>query len=296
MAILFSKDSVLIALRSSIPDAEWLLGKIESQEGWLRFPSFLSDTITNLKLENYPLLYSSEAAIVAMMLKGFLDEEEIRSLAAEFEAASLDDRGKFVEELIEGIGSAFESIEIPKTLQQQQAAQALFDKLPPEEQQQNIKVAQHFFCAFFATFYQNLSTMVHGEKLTSLVAQAQAGDDQAFVKAVQIDRRILTVLPYFRERYAKAQDAADSNFFDILSYRQRCAPYRGKIRHKSLWLTFSILDQAGLLDTLPHREILEMCDEAGVGGYENRVQDVKHLSKRIREFRTFQKRGAIATP
>jgi hypothetical protein len=27
------------------------------------------------------------------------------------------------------------------------------------------------------------------------------------------------------------------------------APYRGKIRHKALWYTFSVLDQSGLLNT-----------------------------------------------
>lgn len=295
MVPLISKDAVLVALRNGIPDAEWLLGQIESQHGWFRFPTFLSEAITNLKLESYPLLYSNEVAIVVMMLRGFLDTEEIKSFAAELEVATPNERGDFIVELIEGIGSAIEGIAIPKTVEEREAAQALFNKLSSEEQRKNIKVTQHFFSTFFATFYQSLSTMVHGEKLTSLVAQAQAGDDQAFVKAIQIDRRILIAIPYFQERYARAQDAADSEFFDLLSYRQKCAPYRGKIRHKSLWLTFSILEQAGLLDTLPHREILEMCDEAGVGGYENRIQSVKHLGDRLREYREFQKRGIVTT-
>lgn len=295
MTPLIPKDAVLLILRDAIPDAEWLLGRIESQQGWLRFPSFLSDAITNLKIESYPLLYTSELAIVTMMFHGFLDKEELKSFAAEFEAASLEERGCFVREVMEGLGRASDKLEIPKTIQEQQAVRALFDKLSPEEQQQSIKVAQHFLCSFLATFYQNLSTMVHGEKLTSLVAQAQAGDDQAFVKSIQIDRRVLIALPYFRERYAKAQDAADSGFFDLLSYRQKSAPYRGKIRHKSLWLTFSILDQAGLLNTLSRREILEMCDEAGVGGYDNRIQSEKHLSARLHEYREFQKRGIVTT-
>ncbi len=137
--------------------------------------------------------------------------------------------------------------------------------------------------------------MVHGEKLTSLVAQAMAGNDEAFVKSVQIDRRILTAIPYFSHRYAQAQDEANSDFYDRLSYRLKAAPYRGKIRHKTLWLAFSALDQARLLDKLTHPEILEICDEAGVGGYDHRIQSVKHLSNRLREYREFQKRGVITT-
>lgn len=291
-----SKDAVLVALRNSIPDAEWLLAQIESQQGWLRFPSFLNEAISNLKLENYPLLYSNEMAITIMLLQGFMDKEEIKSFAAELEAATFEERSDFFVELIEGWGSAIERIGIPKTLQEQQAARELFDKLPPEEKQEAIQITQHFLCTFFAMFYQNLSTMVHGEKLTSLVAQAQAGSDTAFAKAVQIDRRILTAIPYFRDRYAQAQNEANSKFFDLLSYRLSRAPYRGKIRHKSLWLAFSILDQVGFLDTLPRREILEMCDEAGVGGYANRVQDVNHLSRRIKEYHEFQERSLVSTP
>jgi len=296
MTVLLPKHSLLRALRIGIPDAEWLLSQIESQEGWFRFPPYLSNIVTNLKIESYPLLYSSESAIASMLMKGFLDGEQIKSLNKELESAGPEGRGEFVEALIQGLGEAIEQIEIPKTAQQQEEALARFAAMSPEEQKESIRVSQHFFCSFFAIFYQNLSMMVHGEKLTSLVAQAQAGDDVAFAKAVQIDRRILTAIPYFRERYARAQDDANTSFYDLLSYRLGRAPYRGKIRHKSLWLTFSLLDQVGLLDTLSHVEILEMCDEVGVGGHSNRVQDVNHLSRRIKEYRDFQKRGQLPIP
>lgn len=292
---LLTRGAVLIALRSAIPDAEWLLRQIESQDGWFRFPPFLIETIANLKLGNYPLLYTCEPAITGIFLRGFLGEEEIKALALEVESMGLEERATAFGEIAADLNSSFENIEIPKTPEQRRVAKELFESLSPEEQAQSIKATQHFFLSFFATFYQNLSTMVHGEKLTSLVAQAQAGDDHAFVKAVQIDRRILTTLPYFQQRYATAHDEADSNFFDLLAYRQKSAPYRGKIRHKSLWLAFSMLEQAGLLDSLSHREILEMCDEAGVGGYENRIQSVKHLSSRLQEYREFQRRGIAST-
>ena len=229
MPIHISKDSVLVALRSGIPDAEWLLGQIESQQGWFRFPLFLSNIITNLKIESYPLLYSSESAIAAMLMKGFLDDGQIKSLNQELESASPEERGTFIEAVIESLDEVIERIEIPKTPQQQEEALARFQAMSPEEQKESVRASQHFFCFFFATFYQNLSTMVHGEKLTSLVAQAQLGDDVAFVKAVQIDRRILTAIPYFRERYARAQDEANADFYDLLSYRLGRAPYRGEV-------------------------------------------------------------------
>lgn len=47
-----------------------------------------------------------------------------------------------------------------------------------------------------AIFYEQLSIMVHGEKLTALVARAKTGDDVGFLKAIQIDKRILSKIEY----------------------------------------------------------------------------------------------------
>ena len=42
---------------------------------------------------------------------------------------------------------------------------------------------------------------MHGQKLTDLVSAAKVGDDEAFYLAVQIDKHILSILPYFKERH-----------------------------------------------------------------------------------------------
>lgn len=293
---LISLDSVVESLRSSIPDAEWFLRHIESEQGWVRFPPYLANTITNLKIQNYPLLYSSEGAIAAIFLKGLMTADEIHELNSELESATLDERGEFLTNFIASLTEVADSIEIPKTPEAQEAARQKFLSLSEEDQKKAVKVSQHFFAFFFASFYQNLSVMVHGEKLTSLVAQAVAGSDVAFAKAVQIDRRILTEYPYFRERFARAQMEGDSDFYDLVSYRVNAPPYRGKIRYKTLWLTLSVLDSTGFLNELKHREILDVCDEVGVDGWANRIQDVKYLSKRILEYRQFQKNSIVPTP
>jgi hypothetical protein len=83
-------DSVVKSLRSGIPDVEWMLKEIESQEGWFRFPPFITNVITNLRLESYPLLYVSESAMAAILLKGFMTDEELQQFNTDAEAASLD--------------------------------------------------------------------------------------------------------------------------------------------------------------------------------------------------------------
>ena len=293
--VFISLDSVVTALRSTIPDAEWFLRHIESAQGWVRFPPELANAITNLKIEDYPLLYANELSIGITLFKAFLSDQLIKEWASEFDSATPEKRGEFITECTTFCSNLIDKIEVPKSTKAREDAIREFLALPDNERQEAIKSCQYFLSSFLASFYQNLSVMVHGEKLTALVAQAIAGNDEAFAKAIQIDRRILTEYPYFRERFIRAQMDGDSGFYDLISYRVNSAPYRGKIRYKTLWLTFSVLDAAGLLDELKHREILEICDEAGVGGWENRIQDVKYLSKRIKEYRTFQKRGILST-
>lgn len=233
--------------------------------------------------------------MAAMLLRGWMSKEELQVFGAELQAATPKERGNIVIELGEMLGKIVEQIEIPKTPAQQRKAEARFEAMSADEQVESVRQAQHFFCFFFASFFQNLSVMVHGEKLTSLVAQGKGGNDKAFAKAIQIDKRILTVDPDFRKRYEEAQMEPAGDFFDDVAYRLKAAPYKGKIRHKSLWLAFSMLERAGLLDTLTYREIMEMCDEAGVGGDKNRIASEKHLGNRLREYREFQLRGIVTT-
>lgn len=290
-----SKESAAKILASAIPDTEWFLGKIESNQGWFRFPPLLSGAITNLKIESYPLLYQNENAIALMLQRAFFTDAEVTEFNLEFEAATLLERGAMMEEFSADIDAFMESVEFPKTPQEEIKARALFDSLSKEEQAEAVRFAQHWYCFFFCTFFQNLSVMVHGENLTSLVAQAKAGNDDAFVKAIQIDHRILITIPYFKERFARAQYEADQDFNDKISSRFGRAPYRGKIRFKSLWLAFAFLDQLGLLKTLTHSEILQICDDAGVGGYKNRIEDVKNLTRRLKDYHLFQQRGILST-
>ena len=54
-----------------------------------------------------------------------------------------------------------------------------------------------------------------------------------------------------------------------------------------------MLDACGLLDGFPHEQLLNFCDDVGVGGRRNRIEDVKNLSRRLQEYRRFQERGMV---
>ncbi len=284
-------------IRAMAPDWAWLLQHIESEDGYVRFPPMFSRWITGLKIENYPELYQNEASIGKMMIRAFLSVDEIKQLDSELVSLSPEGRAEFVQDAINDLKFAGEAFELPKTPGEQKRAEEVFNAMSLEEKKKSTEFTQCFMMAFLASFHQSLSVMVHGERLTSLVAQAKSGNDKAFGKAVQIDKRILFAIPYFKQRFADAHTEGDHKFTEDVGAHLQRPPYKGKIRHKALYLAFAFLDQAGLLATMKHREILDLCNEAGIDPHANRIDDVKNLSKRLAEYRAFQRRGlALSTP
>jgi hypothetical protein len=289
--------SVAQLLRALAPESVWLLKHIESEDGYVRFPVVFVEVIQNLNIENYPELYESERLIGAMMIRAFFEPAEVEELESDFAAMSEVERGAAFRELTGAIEGVADGLAIPKTQREKQLAREAFEALSEDEQKAATIFWRRFMMAFLAGFHQVLSLMVHGEKLTSLVAQAKAGDDKAYAKAVQIDKRIMSRIPYFQARLATADTLGDRSFTEMVGAHLQRPPYKGKIRHKTLYLAFAVLDMCGLLETMKHREILDLCDEAGMGGYPSRIEDVKNLSKRLKEYRAFQRRGMdLSTP
>ena len=228
-------------LRSIAPDATWLLKHIEAEDGYVRFPPVFLDIVRNLNIENYPKLYENEAHIGAMMLRAFVAPENIAALNDELAGLSPGERGTYVEEAGQALEAAGNAFELPKTPAQIKRAQRAFDALSEVDKKASIQFWQYFTMAVLAGFHQLLSIMVHGEKLTALVAQAKAGDDKAFAKAIQIDKRILNAVPYFSRRFSEANAGGNRAFAEEIAAHLQRPPYKGRIRHKSLYLAFAFL-------------------------------------------------------
>lgn len=294
---LIDQASAANFIRVMAPHWAWLLQHIESEDGYVRFPPLFSRFITNLKIESYPALYENEASIGKMMLLAFMAPEEIQKLDSELAALSPEARADYVRKVMNDMEEIGDAFVIPKTPLEHKLADQALNALSEEERKDALRSGQYFMMAFLASFHQSLSVMVHGEKLTSLVAQAKNGNDKAFAKAVQIDKRILFAIPYFKQRFADAHTEGNRKFTEDVGAHLQRPPYKGKIRHKSLYLAFAFLDMVGLLQTMKHKDLLNICDEAGVGGYANRIEDLKNFSKRLAEFYAFQRRGlGLSTP
>lgn len=284
-------------IRGILPDATWFLHRAAKHDGWIIFPPQFVEVYRNLKLEGYVRLYGDEKHIVCAVLVGLFGASAAKDLVQELAGMSGDEVVNGFLEYGEEVDRILEPINVfPKTPAERQEAQDRFSKLSKDEQQTAIRQGQFFWSGFLAVFYQFISVMVHGEKLTALVAQGIAGDPKAFAKAIQIDRNLLQFAP-FKERMERAQFEGDSRFLDDVSSRMRNPVAKGKIRHRELWLAFSILEGMGLLDgSLSHGELLTLLDKSGVNLQHNRISDEKNLAKRLKDYRLFQARSKVSTP
>jgi len=287
-----TREFISSYLKETIPEYEEMLVFIEENGGWINMPPKMIEMIDRLKLHNYPELYRSEETLAKMLLLAFMSVDEINTLGSEIKQMSEVEKVDCAQELVQFMGDASDVFldSLPDTPEQEKAALTAYNELSSEDQVKAVKQAQIAMLAFLAAFHNTISIMIHGRKMIDLVQAAEQGDEEAYFLAVQIDRRILTALPYFKERHEKAVAEGDIGFLDKLHYRIANPLLRSKIRYKTLYLTFAFLDESGHLDgSLKHREILDICEEAGVGGYKNRIEDVGYLSKRLREYREFQK-------
>lgn len=260
-------------LNEGLPFWLELLEKIEASSGRLHLRPVLAVMLE----DDYPLLYEYPNATIPL-------------------SALIDPKLLFPQ--IEQVPNLTELLE-----KFQQHIQAELDSFDPalermassggKRQDQNDETACVMLSFGVAQFFEHLSVGVHGERLSALVAQAKAGDDQAFGKAIQIDGRIAEVIPYFRERLARAPVSGDAQFLGMVGDKTSKPPYKGKIEHKPIWITLAFLDSFGWLARLKAREVLDFCQSVGVG---EDIVDDRNMQRIITRFRERQKRGDLSTP
>ncbi|MGD9787477.1 MAG: hypothetical protein AB7U30_05925 [Sulfuricellaceae bacterium] len=293
-----AKNHVTAMVVHLAPEYVELLRYFQDNGGWIRLPEKLEALVKNLNLSNYVQLYEDERRIQVSLMFGLMGEEGYKKWSAELEAAGLEAQQSFLDDLTAEMATeeSWEWLEdfFPGTPEEEEAQRQLFESLAEDEKQQAIRQAQFFWGFFFAQFYNVLSLMIHGRKLTSLVPRAMAGDDDALCKAIQIDPRLLSLHPYFHERRLKALNEGDGDLLARIGYRLANPGSRGKIRYPGLYMVFSMLEAANWLSDFSHAEILDLCDAAALDRYQNRIEDVNYVTKRLREYRRMQKTGGLS--
>lgn len=261
---------------------------------WRGFPRAILTICNNLKIHNYVGLYDGERRIGAALALGVLGPDTLREVDTELSKLTYQEQCDYLDGLTTEIMHLDLENALPKTEVERKALREWFQQLPDVEKQEVIKHGQWFWNGVFSYFYNTLSLMIHGAKLTCLVQQAMQGCPDAFAKAIQVDRLLLSHHPYFIQRRFDAYERNDLKLLTKIAYRERSPVIRGKIRYPGLYMVFACLDATNHLDDFTHAEILDMCDEARLDRYQNAIQDVNYVTKRFREYRRKQKGGELS--
>jgi len=259
-------------LTALTPVLDELIVSMQKNNGWFILDNLdISPAIKNLKLENWAEFYLDEKTTKALPALFLLDEAELKE--------ALDDPDKAKEKLKTTSLTLLEEdlFEISDNCDND------FIELPAEEQQQVLKQTSIMVLTMLLGLFSALSNMIHGVSLYTLVSLAKKGDDDAFCKAIQIDRTIL-FLPFAKERMIKAQLNNNADFLARLALKLKSPILGKKIKYRTLWLVFALLDDEGFL-TLPHEELLNICEEIGVYGKKHGIEDVGHLRKRLADYK-----------
>lgn len=281
------------------PQYAEMLRDLQSDARWAKLLRKYEGIFQGPLLDTYTAIFDDERKIGIVLWLFLLGEEGHKELNAEISAMSADEQQAWMNDLVseateDNSWSWLEGL-FPDSPEKEEAARLVFDELSDEDKAAASKRAAFFWIFFFASFHNYLSLMVHGRTLTVLVAQAKEGDEGAFCKAVHIEPRLLRHHPFFRERHLRAQENSETDFLKRIGYRLANSALNGKIRYPGLYMVFAMLDASGWLDCgFTHEQILDMCDEAGLDRYQNRIEDANYLTQRLREYRQWQKKSSLS--
>ena len=244
-------NSSIQFLKVLIPTFDELFADMEKSDGWFPYNGqALSNLIESLEIEHWAELYLDENKMYARSLAALFGEDVLKEIENDPDKALEEIKHVCTELLSDDIVSPSKA----ETSEDFNSAS--------EEELDILKQSPRLLLTFLAVLHDCLACMIHGESLCKLVAAAQNGDDQAFCKAMHIDRTILH-LPFAKRRIMQAQFDSDDQFVRDLAYRLKQPIMKGKIRYRTLYLVFSFLDREGFL-TLPHDQLLDVCQELGV--------------------------------
>ncbi|TDK65707.1 hypothetical protein [Sapientia aquatica] len=235
---------------------------------------------------SYVYLYESKAKLQLAYLLYLYGEEKLILMSPDERDALINEINLSPDDCENSLHVDFK---VPDNFADQKLAITKLESLP-EARRKEAKNRHAFYgCFALATFFNNSALMAHGAEMTTLVPLAIAGDDDAFLKAIQIDSMLLVHHKYFQNRKLEAQSGQQPEFLRKLLYRESNPVLKGRIEYPGLYMLFGVLDSYKCLDLFNHDEILNIADAAGLDRFQNKIDDVNYLTKRLSDYRKWQK-------
>lgn len=254
-------------------------------KGWLIWPQQLIQIRKNLQLDYYVNLYEDSKQIDASFYLFLKGEKAIKEENERLNSLNDEEKNNYIanltQELMDVDYSELDGLFPDKktTPEEAEIAKKTFEALPEEEKTEHLKRLSFLYLYLFTSIHNYFSVMVYGEALTSLVPKAVKGNEDAFCKAVNIDRHLLHTHPYFKDRFEKAQTLGHREFLNDVSRSISTPALIGKIQYPGLYIVFAMLQTIGWLHDLTHPEILDICLEARLDRWQKEIYDVNSVTK-----------------
>jgi len=236
--IRISKNMTRKFITSLAPQYAELLSDLQSPTRWAKISRKFESYVQGAAVDGYVIVYDDENRIHKCLWLALIGEEGHKELNAELTAMSPDERQAWTNELIAEVsdegGLSWVEDFFPDTPEKQDAVRRTAEALSNEEKQEAAKRATFWWFFFLGSFYNYLALMLHGAKLTVLVARAKAGDQDAFCKAIHVEPRLLDHHAYFRDRYLEAQEGGEAAFLKRIGYRLASPGLKSKIEYPGL--------------------------------------------------------------
>lgn len=293
---LIDLSSARVALKQLFDNWTPIKEHIESHGGHLKLRPEAHSLIEQSDVASYPLIYEELPEISANWKAAVARASDLFIPALNINLATPADRGRFLVMLLDLAGKFEAALGLPISEEDKKEASTALAALPPALADLVINDQMETTRFMLAMFHEYLSISVNGLKLSALVALAKQGDDMAFIQAVRIDRRIISVIPHFVDRHARAWVEGDGAFLSKLVRNAFSSPHKGRLQQASIWLALDALEWLGLLKGLSGEALLDFCNEVGANRGEQPIEDVVNMRKRLRDYRRYQNRIAPSMP
>lgn len=290
------KETVVNLVAYAVPQFLEIFKDCEDAVTWRKLLKKFEEMRTRLKIDNYVMIYEDDRLIVSALVNALFSPEERNKFNEEFNLLNTQEQQNFLQELAKpgGIGEQLAEELFPEDIEAQQAQIDTFHQLEEDAKREAVKRAQFLMGFFLAWIHDILAVMVHGEKMTSLVPKALTGDKDAFLKAIHIDKALIMLHPRFVEIHRQAIHEGDKPLLDKISYHLASPVTKGRVQLTGVFIAFSMLQSLQWLDDLKHREILDICDAAGLDRWQNRIEDENAITKALIKYRRYQKTGVVS--
>lgn len=261
-----------------------LLSEMNKHDGWLPLPDYVLSYFKQIDVINWADLYFSEGQ------EKWIYDHQTQILDAKQVISDQVGADPTIEEALNFLNSIINAIdEVATGKGDLDIPELKFldgeikDINVSELTELELKQQRDTWISYQVGFYNDLSLATHGESIITLVSKAINNlDDQAMVKAIQIDRSLLN---YFQDRINKQTLNGNSDFFDQLSYRLKNPPSRGEIKHPLLWILFGFLKSLGVLSrSLTSSEILQIYSDAVEAYPQFYIDDVQVVQRQRKTF------------